>query len=112
MVLYCSVPQCRTYATELGVSLHQYPRDKKLREAWVVNLRTGKQLSATSRVCNKHFRDEGFRYCVGAAMFGEQQKAHMETIVRARFPPDNGAYLPQDGKGATLLGYQPNNNAH
>lgn len=52
---------------ELGVSLHRYPRDNKLREAWVVKLKTSKQ----PLVCNKHFRDEDFCYCVGAAVFRE-----------------------------------------
>ncbi|XP_070388760.1 uncharacterized protein [Dermacentor albipictus] len=34
---YCSVPQCRLYATEPGVSLHTYPQDKQLRDREIQN---------------------------------------------------------------------------
>ncbi|XP_037507968.2 uncharacterized protein LOC119383744 isoform X2 [Rhipicephalus sanguineus] len=69
MVLYCSVPQCSTYATEPGVSFHFYPKEKKLRNAWLVKLRMGKEPSSYARVCSKHFREEDFVYGVGARMF-------------------------------------------
>lgn len=69
LLLGTAVPDA--YATEPGVGLHSYPPAKKLRVAWIAKLRTGKQPSATTRVCSKHFREEYFCFGVGAAMFGE-----------------------------------------
>lgn len=74
MVAYCSVPQCRTYAAEPGVSFHHYPRGKKMRETWLVKLKMGKDASAHSRVCSKHFRDEDFVYAAAAKMFGWKKR--------------------------------------
>ncbi|XP_070383635.1 uncharacterized protein [Dermacentor albipictus] len=45
------------------------PQDKKVREAWPATLRTGRQPSATTRVCSKHRRQEDFYYGAGTAMF-------------------------------------------
>ncbi|XP_075535131.1 uncharacterized protein LOC142570655 [Dermacentor variabilis] len=92
MVGYCTVPQCRTYATEPDVSLHTYPRDKRLREAWITKLRTGKQPSATARVCSKHFREEDFCYGVGAAMFGWKRR----WLLRGAIPSRNLPVRPLD----------------
>lgn len=71
MVRYCSVPQCKAYATETGVSFHAYPKEKKQRSAWLVKLRMGKPNTKNSKVCSKHFREEDFVYPFGAEMLGE-----------------------------------------
>ncbi|XP_049525025.1 uncharacterized protein LOC119456760 [Dermacentor silvarum] len=56
---------CRSYATEPGVGLHTYPQFKKLHEAWIAKLKTGKQPSATTQLCSKHFHEEAFCYASG-----------------------------------------------
>lgn len=58
---YCSVPQCRKYAFEEGVSFHHYPRDKKLTKRWVSKLKMGKKLTAHAMVCSRHFSADAFK---------------------------------------------------
>lgn len=42
MVLHCSARQSTTYAKEEGMSFHFYPKDKQLREVWLmIKLRLG-----------------------------------------------------------------------
>nr|XP_054934269.1 uncharacterized protein LOC129388135 isoform X1 [Dermacentor andersoni] len=45
------------------------PQDKKLRETRLAKIATGRQPSATTRVCSKHRREEEFCYSAGPAMF-------------------------------------------
>ncbi|XP_064464414.1 uncharacterized protein LOC135375688 [Ornithodoros turicata] len=60
MVRYCSVPQCSTYCTEGGISLHRYPEEPNLRKQWLVRLRNGKEPSKYAMVCSRHFSEEDF----------------------------------------------------
>ncbi|XP_064458895.1 uncharacterized protein LOC135369175 isoform X2 [Ornithodoros turicata] len=60
---YCSVPQCNTYANELGVSFHRYPRSKKMRKIWLIKLKMGKTPENFTHyaVCSKHFCESDFK---------------------------------------------------
>lgn len=60
MVRYCSVPQCSTYCTELGVSYHYYPENAVNRKKWLATLRNDKEPSKHAMVCSKHFADDAF----------------------------------------------------
>ncbi|XP_049267957.1 uncharacterized protein LOC119379490 isoform X1 [Rhipicephalus sanguineus] len=62
MVRFCSVPQCRTYCTEPGISFHFYPTDAERRRLWLVRLRNGKTPSKYAMVCSKHFDDGAFKH--------------------------------------------------
>ncbi|KAM7283152.1 uncharacterized protein ISCGN_013337 [Ixodes scapularis] len=92
MVKYCSVPQCRSYATDPNVSFHIYPKEKQLRTEWLVKLRMGKLNSKSSTVCSKHFRDEDFVYAVGAKMFGWKKR----TLAPGTVPSQNLPLRPLD----------------
>lgn len=81
MVKYCSVPQCRSYATDPDISFHIYPKEKQLRKEWLVKLRMGKLNSKSSTVCSRHFRDEDFVYAVGAKMFGKCSEVILVNLL-------------------------------
>ena len=107
-MVYCSVPQCRTYSTEPGVSFHAYPKTKKQRDAWLIKLRMGKQPSIHYRVCSKHFRED-FVYCVGAKMFGKYYVRLSVTVhigiydVYSRQVGKDGAWFPKQCRRKTFL---------
>ncbi|XP_077484099.1 uncharacterized protein LOC144094082 [Amblyomma americanum] len=63
MVTYCSVPQCKS-RNEAGVSFHFYPKSSKMKKAWMIKLKMGKQPSASAVVCSKYFKEEDFVYPV------------------------------------------------
>jgi len=51
---YCSVPQCTNYAVE-GMRFHKFPQDPKTRQAWIVALKMGKEVTDHDWVCAGHF---------------------------------------------------------
>lgn len=91
MVRYCSVPQCRTYATESGVSFHAYPKEKELRDLWLAKLK-GKPNMSSPKVCSKHFKEDDFLYCIGAQMFGWKRR----KLNAGAVPTQNLPVLPLD----------------
>ncbi|XP_037498655.1 zinc finger and SCAN domain-containing protein 5B [Rhipicephalus sanguineus] len=78
MVRYCSVPQCRTYCTEPGISFHFYPTDAERRRVWLIVLRSGKTPSKYAMVCSKHFDDGAFK----------RSRTRKEGFMRKRLRPD------------------------
>uniref|UniRef100_A0A6B0V0L6 Putative dna transposase thap9 n=1 Tax=Ixodes ricinus TaxID=34613 RepID=A0A6B0V0L6_IXORI len=61
MVRYCSVPGCKSYATNKGISFHRYPTDPILRRKWIDALKVGLFQSPSASVCSKHFKRDAFR---------------------------------------------------
>ena len=58
----CAVYQCSaTSENEKNRSFHQFPKDPKLRRAWIARIRReGYNPSASSYVCSFHFSEEDF----------------------------------------------------
>lgn len=54
MVMYCCVPQCKSYH-KTGVKFHQFPKDKKILKQWIHRLKMGKTISKSMVVCGYHF---------------------------------------------------------
>ncbi|XP_029830401.2 uncharacterized protein LOC115315277 isoform X1 [Ixodes scapularis] len=61
MVRYCSVPGCKSYATDKGISFHRYPTDPLLRRKWIDALKVRLFQSPFASVCSKHFKREAYR---------------------------------------------------
>uniref|UniRef100_A0A147BDP8 Putative dna transposase thap9 n=1 Tax=Ixodes ricinus TaxID=34613 RepID=A0A147BDP8_IXORI len=61
MVRYCSVPGCKSYATDKGISFHRYPTDPILRRKWIDALKVGLFQSPSASVCSRHFKRDAFR---------------------------------------------------
>lgn len=51
------VRMCRADA---DVSLHQFPKEEKLRKEWAVALRIGKKVPTSAAACSLHFQDSDF----------------------------------------------------
>ncbi|KAL1415988.1 hypothetical protein MTO96_028417 [Rhipicephalus appendiculatus] len=56
----CSVPQCSDRAVAGDVSLHVFPRDKKLRKLWAAKMRIGKKVTGEMYACSEHFRQDDY----------------------------------------------------
>ncbi|XP_049524637.1 uncharacterized protein LOC125946177 isoform X2 [Dermacentor silvarum] len=56
----CSEPQCKNRAVAGEVSLHVFPRHKKLRKLWAARMRIGKEVTGEMYVCNEHFKQEDY----------------------------------------------------
>ncbi|KAH6934721.1 hypothetical protein HPB50_027432 [Hyalomma asiaticum] len=56
----CSVPQCSNRAVAGEISLHVFPRDKKLRKLWAAKMRIGKKVTGEMYVCSEHFKQEDY----------------------------------------------------
>ncbi|KAL1442655.1 hypothetical protein MTO96_030680 [Rhipicephalus appendiculatus] len=56
----CSVPQCSNRAVAGEVSLHVFPRDKKLRKLWEAKMRIGKKVTGEMYACSEHFRQDDY----------------------------------------------------
>ncbi|XP_002400370.3 uncharacterized protein LOC8032774 [Ixodes scapularis] len=56
----CSVPQCTNRSVKGKISLHRFPTDARLREAWRAKLRINKSISTHMQVCSIHFLRNDF----------------------------------------------------
>lgn len=56
----CSVPQCTNRTVVGEISLHKFPKNKKLRALWAVKLRIGKEVSDNMVACSEHFKKEDY----------------------------------------------------
>lgn len=55
MVIYCGVPECRTFGTN---GFHAFPVNLKRREEWMrVTKISDLGLSESVKICRKHFKD-------------------------------------------------------
>uniref|UniRef100_V5HNH9 THAP-type domain-containing protein n=1 Tax=Ixodes ricinus TaxID=34613 RepID=V5HNH9_IXORI len=56
----CSVPQCTNRSVRGKISLHRFPTDARLREAWRAKLRINKLITTHMQVCSIHFLRHDF----------------------------------------------------
>ncbi|XP_065057293.1 uncharacterized protein LOC135685315 [Rhopilema esculentum] len=81
----CAVYQCSaTSENEKNRSFHQFPKDPKLRQAWIARIRReGFTPSASSYVCSFHFSEEDFNKCSSSTTPREFQK---KTLKKGSIP--------------------------
>lgn len=57
---YCSVPQCKQYK-DTNISIHCFPKDKKMCKVWQNILKIGKPISKYMSVCSRHFLETDYK---------------------------------------------------